>query len=118
MYSKLGWDHINNPRNMGVIKNPDLVGSVGQKGSGAFFSIYIVICDEVVKEAKFDSNGCAASILCGSYITEKIVGQPIESYKLWTVNRLIVEIGGIPPGKQHTPVLAISALYSAFNTPA
>jgi len=47
-------DHFKNPRNVGVIKNPDAVGYVGEPVWGIDAELYLRIENGVVTEAKSD----------------------------------------------------------------
>ena len=58
MYNKKVLDHFKNPRNMGVIKNPDAEATVGNRICGDVMKIMIKVKDDRIKDIKFQTMGC------------------------------------------------------------
>ena len=61
MYSKKVMDHFMNPRNVGKVDNPSGVGEVGNPTCGDIMHIEIEVADNVIKDIKFQTFGCAAA---------------------------------------------------------
>lgn len=119
LYSKKVLDHFFHPRNMGEIKNPDGVATVGNKICGDVMRMYLKIGkkrgEEYVEDAKFQTLGCGAAISTSSIATEMIKGKPLnEALKL--TNKAIMEaLDGLPPVKYHCSVLAEEAVKKAIE---
>jgi len=117
LYSKKVLDHFYHPRNVGEMKNPDGVGTVGNPVCGDVMRLFIKVekknGEEYVSEAKFQTLGCGAAIATSSMATEMIKGQPLkEAVKL--TNKAITEaLGGLPKNKIHCSVLAAEAVKKA-----
>ena len=118
LYSDKVMDHFLHPRNMGEIKNPDGVATVGNPQCGDVMQMFLKIekkdGKEYVKEAKFQTLGCGAAISTSSIATEMIKGKPlVEAEKL--TNKAVMEaLGGLPKAKIHCSVLAAEAVKKAI----
>jgi nitrogen fixation NifU-like protein len=109
-YSDKVMDHFMNPRNVGVIENPDGVGRVGNPVCGDLMEMSVKIEDGAIADVKFRTFGCGAAIATSSIATEMIKGKPIDE-ALALTNRAIAEaLDGLPAVKMHCSVLAADAL--------
>jgi len=118
-YSKKVLDHIRRPKNMGEIKNPDGMATVGNRVCGDVMRLYIKVGKrngkEYVKEAKFQTLGCGAAIATSSIITTIVKGKPLEEAEKITEKAIAEALGGLPPVKFHCSVLAAEALKKAIE---
>jgi len=118
-YSKKVLDHIRRPRNMGEIKNPDGVATVGNAVCGDIMRLYIKIekkkGKEYIKDAKFQTLGCGAAIATSSIITTMVKGKPLEEAEKISEKAIAEALGGLPPVKLHCSVLAAEALKKAIE---
>ena len=112
-------DHIRNPQNMGEMKDPDGVGTVGNPVCGDVMRLFIKVEErdgkEIIEDIKFQTLGCGAAIATSSMATTMIKGKPLlEAEKI--SNRAVAEaLGGLPPVKMHCSVLAADALKKAIE---
>ncbi len=66
-YTKTVKDHFLNPRNVGVIDDADGVGEVGSLACGDALTLYIKLDEnKKIKDAKFQTFGCASAIASSS----------------------------------------------------
>lgn len=113
-YSQKVMDHFMNPRNVGVIENPDGVGRMGNPRCGDLMEMSIRVEGDVITDIKFRTFGCGAAIATSSMATEMLKGKTIEE-ALEITNRAIAEaLDGLPPIKMHCSVLAADALRAAL----
>ncbi len=119
MYTNKVLEHFQNPQNYGEIENPDGVGKVGNVICGDVMWLYIKVKkndqgQEVIKDIKFKTFGCAAAIAASSIVTElakeKTIKQALEINKQ-EVNQ---SLGQLPPVKVHCSLLAADALAEAI----
>jgi len=115
MYTEKVKCHFLHPRNVGEIKNPDGVGTVGNPTCGDIMTIYIKVKDDKIVDIKFKTFGCAAAIASTSVATEMVKGKKLnEAYKL-TRDDVAKELGGLPAIKMHCSNLASDALKVAID---
>lgn len=127
LYSKKVIEHFKNPKNMGEIKNPDGVATVGNKICGDVMRLYIKVekrplsakaskgQEEYIKDIKFQTLGCAAAIATSSILTTMVKGKPLSEAGKITRKAIANAIGGLPPQKIHCSVLAANALKKAVE---
>ncbi len=114
-YSKKVMEHFQNPRNVGVIENPDGIGHVGNPICGDIMELYIKVENNIIVDAKFKTLGCGAAIATSSMVTELVKGKSVDK-ALSISNRAVAEaLGGLPKIKMHCSVLAEEALKSAIT---
>ena len=114
-YTKIVKDHFFHPRNVGRISNPSGSGTVGNPSCGDVMTIDIIVENNVITKATFQTYGCAAAIASGSMTTELIKGKTIDECKQLTMNDVIDQLGGLPQEKTHCSNLATEALKKAIK---
>jgi len=103
-----------NPKNVGVIENPDGYGKVGNPVCGDLMEIYIKVKDDIIKDIKFKTFGCGSAIATSSMVTEIAKGKHIDEAMKITRNNVADELEGLPPQKMHCSNLAADALQAAI----
>ena len=114
-YSKKVLDHFANPRNVGVIENPDGQGEVGNPVCGDVMKITIRVRDDRLEDVKFQTLGCGAAIATSSMITELAKGKTLEQAAGISRDDVAGELDGLPPAKMHCSNLAADALKKAIE---
>ncbi len=115
MYSELVMEHFTNPRNVGIIEDPDGVGKVGNPLCGDVMEMFIRVEDSRIVDAKFRTFGCGAAIATSSIATEMIKGKPVDE-AVQLSNKAVAEaLGGLPAQKMHCSNLAADAVRSAIE---
>lgn len=119
LYSKKVLQHFRHPKNVGEIKNPDGVATVGNPVCGDVLRLFIKIGkkgnQEFIKEAKYLTLGCAAALATSSILTEMIKGKPLKEVEKITNKKVVDTLGGLPSSKLHCSVLAADALRKAIE---
>lgn len=116
-YSEIVLEHFRNPRNVGIIENPDGFAIEGSPACGDQIAVYIKVNSDtkVIEDIKFQSFGCASNIATGSMMTEMVKGKTIDEALKITWKDVAEALGGLPPVKMHCSVLAIDGLKSAIK---
>lgn len=104
------WLH---PRNLGKIENPQGFGKI-TGGCGDAIEIYLRIRNDKIIEAKFLTDGCAATLASGSMATELVLGKNIqEAFKI-NQEMILEKLDGLPEENEHCAYLASTSLKSAL----
>ena len=115
-YTKTVKEHFLNPRNVGVIENADGVGEVGSLACGDALTLYFKLDEnKQIKDAKFQTFGCASAIASSSALTEMIKGLTLEEAENITNDKIAEFLGGLPKQKMHCSVLGRDALEKAIT---
>jgi len=113
--SKKAMERLRNPRNVGVIENPDGIGYLGDPSYGFDLELYIKVKDNTITDAKFKAFGCAATIATVSMISEMLEGKSIDQ-ALDISNKEIAEaLDGLPPSRMHSAELGHELIKSAVD---
>ncbi|UCH01591.1 MAG: iron-sulfur cluster assembly scaffold protein [Candidatus Bathyarchaeota archaeon] len=115
MYNEMVLQHFNNPRNVGEIENADGIGIYMSEFCGDITKFWIRIKENRIIEATYRTKGCAASIACGSILTELVKNLNIEEVLMITKNHILSALKGLPEKKIHCSVLADDALKDAIR---
>ena len=104
-----------NPRNVGVIENPDGYGKVGNPVCGDLMEIFIRVKDDIITDIKFKTFGCGSAIATSSMVTELAMNKHVDEAVKITRNDVADELDGLPPHKMHCSNLAADALHAAIE---
>ena len=115
MYNETVIEHFTNPRNVGEIEDADGVGEVGSPQCGDIMKIFLKVEDNIIKDIKFKTFGCASAIASSSIMTEMVKGRTIEEALTLTNKDVVDALGGLPPAKVHCSVLAEQAIRAAIE---
>lgn len=115
MYTDKVMEHFQNPRNMGVIDDPDGVGEVGNPVCGDMMSVYIKVEDGRITDLKYKTFGCVAAIAVSSMVSELAIGLTLEEAKKIGKRTASEALGGLPQQKEHCSNLGAEALAKAIQ---
>jgi nitrogen fixation NifU-like protein len=107
-------DEFMNPQNFGKIKNPDSWSSV--KGTcGDTVEMFLSIGNDTIKDIKFLTDGCGATVACNSYLTRTVKGKTLkEAYEIESKD-IDDYFEGLPKENKHCADLAVFSLKAAID---
>ena len=110
---------VNNPRNLGEMKDADAVGTVGSADCGDMLRMWVKFKEEggrkVIDRATFQTFGCQTAIAVASVATEMLAGKTVAEAQAMSGADLSAPLGALPPVKIHCAQLVEGALRSALS---
>ncbi|MFC2044529.1 iron-sulfur cluster assembly scaffold protein [Chloroflexota bacterium] len=105
VYSEKVIDHATNPRNAGNIDDADAYASVlGPCGDN--MEMWLKVRDGVIKDVTFWTDGCGATIACGSIATELAKNKTLGQALAISAEVIAGHLGGLPDSNVHCAGLA------------
>jgi nitrogen fixation protein NifU and related proteins len=114
VYTPAVVDHATNPRNVGSINGADGFATM-QSDCGESMEIWLRIQYERLEDVCFWSDGCGATIACGSMVSELARGKTITEALKIDEPDIINAFGGLPEGNFHCATLAVNTLKKAIG---
>jgi len=114
-YSEIVMEHFERPRNNGVLDDANAVGFMTNPVCGDTLLLMLRIADGRIEEARWQSDGCVASIAASSLLSELVRGKSAAEAESITREAVVEALGGLPASKLHASVLAADALHAALS---
>ena len=113
-YSDTVLDHFERPRNSGALEDANAIGYMTNPVCGDTLLLMLRVEDGRIEEARWQSDGCVASIAASSLLSELVRGQSLGDAGALTREAIAEALGGLPASKLHASVLAADALHHAL----
>lgn len=114
VYSETTISHILEPHNDGRIPDADGYGC-GSSGCGETMKIWLKIEAGVVRQTGFWTDGCAATVACGSMATELSKGKSVTQALAISAGNIADALEQLPEGNRHCAELAANTLRLALK---
>jgi nitrogen fixation NifU-like protein len=111
-YNETVLDHFRAPRNTGALANANAVGQASNPAMS--IKLMLRIDGDHVREARFQTKGCPASIATSSIATELLTGTSLADASALSRDALLDALGGLPKNKKHCPTLVAKAIHAAL----
>ncbi|MDO9085146.1 MAG: iron-sulfur cluster assembly scaffold protein [Anaerolineaceae bacterium] len=113
-FSELARQLIKRKENMGFFPAPDASGNI-TGWCGDTMQIQLMLDGKIIKGARFMTDGCGATIACGSMLTKMVQSKPLSEAMKISPDDLLSELISIPEDHEHCLSLAVSTLRAAVN---
>lgn len=115
-YSPEVLQHLVSPANVGELEDADGVGESGHTACGDVARFTVRVRENVVEDARYKVQGCAACIAAGSALADLVNGAGLLEAARVSRSDIEQELGGpLPEGKEHALTLVVDALHKAFE---
>lgn len=78
LYRQVIMDHYKNPRNKGAIDGDTLTVDMNNPTCGDRIELHLQLEGEIVKDVKFEGEGCSISMSSASMMTQAIKGKKLD----------------------------------------
>ncbi len=115
IYGEIILDHFNNPRQAGLLENPDLQAEDFNPLCGDKVKVSLKTdAKGIIKKFGFVGEGCAISVASTSLLGEKLIGLNLKDF-LDLDQEEILKLLGIPvsPGRTKCALLGFSCIRKA-----
>jgi len=114
IYTEKTLEEAYNPKNVGELETPS--GAARVTGPcGDTLQMHIKVKENKIVDCKFITDGCGASMACGSVVTELVKGKTIEEALTVENKDVLSVLGGLPEENIHCSVLAVDTLRAALE---
>jgi nitrogen fixation protein NifU and related proteins len=115
IYNQTVMEHFKNPRNVGEIEDADGIGIYMSDFCGDITKFWVKISGGRIDAVTYKTQGCVASVACGSVLTELIKNKTVKEALQITKDDIVSTLGGLPEQKIHCSVLADDAMKDALR---
>src|SRR3990172_12394883 len=93
-YSDIVLDHFERPRNQGELDDANAIGYMTNPVCGDTLLLMLRVEDGRIEEARWQSDGCVASIAASSLLSELVKGRSFEQAGALTREAIVEALGG------------------------
>ncbi len=109
LYGEKVWEMYQNLEHKGSMENPDIVCPMQNNMCGDWVQYFIRIEDNVIKEIKYDSMGCALSLVGCELAARTFEGKKIEEVLAINNKELMDTLGTSIEERGHCTLFSIGA---------
>ena len=113
-YGEMVFSRWQNPKFMGKMTDASSVGRVTGT-CGDTMEIYLRMDKDRVREASFFTEGCGASVACGSMVAELVRGRDLDDATQIGGDTVLEALGALPEEEHHCAYLAAETLQLAIH---
>ncbi|HKZ06787.1 MAG TPA: iron-sulfur cluster assembly scaffold protein [Methylomirabilota bacterium] len=112
-YSQTLIEHFRNPRNAGMMRDPDGVGESEYAECMDLARVFLRVRGGRIEEARFQTYGCGPTIAASSAATELIRGRSVEELTELAEASVEDAVGGLPADRVHAAQVVTAAIRAA-----
>jgi nitrogen fixation protein NifU and related proteins len=105
--------HFLDPRNAGLMREPDGVGVEEYVGCGDLARFFLRVQDGRVREVRFQTYGCGPTIAAASAASERVTGRTVEELVNLKPQEVEEAVDGLPDDRKHAADVVAGALRAA-----
>jgi len=113
-YSRKVIEEFRSPSNVGIIEDCDGHGLADGLCNDTM-EIYLKLDGDNIAKCSFITDGCGATIACGSRLTRMVTGKTLAQAATVSPKEIIKSLDGLPDDHVHCASLAVIALRNAIR---
>jgi nitrogen fixation protein NifU and related proteins len=107
-------EHLMNPKNYGKLEDANGVGVALDEKTKEYVIFYALLDEEIVKNAKFATNGCQDTVVIGSMFSEMIIGNDTD-YAKGAIEKMHEKLGKLSAQQQICANLVFTSFIAALK---
>jgi nitrogen fixation protein NifU and related proteins len=112
-YSAVLVDHFLNPRNAGLMREPDGMGADEYDGCGDLARFFLRVRDGIATEVRFQTYGCGPTIAAASVASELVIGRSLGDLAGLKAREVEEALDGLPDDRKHAADVVAGAVRAA-----
>jgi nitrogen fixation NifU-like protein len=112
-YSATLVEHFLNPRNAGLMRDPDGTGEETFDGCGDLARVFLRVRQGRATEVRFQSYGCGPTIAAARAASELIAGRTVEELVSLKADEVERAVDGLPDDRKHAAAVVAGAVRAA-----
>ncbi len=114
-YSPTLVDHFLNPRNAGMMRDPDGTGESEYAGCGDLARFFLRVREGRAVEVRVQTYGCGPTIAAASAASELARGRAVAHLCDLEADEVEAALGGLPEDRKHAAAVAAGGLRAAAH---
>jgi NifU-like protein involved in Fe-S cluster formation len=106
-------DHFRNPRNAGMMRDPDAIGEGEDDTCGDLARFYLRVRDGRAIDVRFQTYGCGPTIAAASAGSELATGRRVQDLLGLTRDEVERAVDGLPDERKHAADVVAEAIRAA-----
>ena len=107
-------EHLMNPKNYGKLEDANGVGVALDEKTKEYVIFYASFDEEIVKNAKFATNGCQDTVVIGSMFSEMIISNDTD-YAKGAIEKMHEKLGKLSEQQQICANLVFTAFIASLQ---
>lgn len=115
LYREVILEHSQHPQNYGKLRKSTHIATELNPLCGDEVTLYLIIKNDIIKDVRFEGNGCAISQASASVFTELIKGLTVHKAAAISRVQILAELGiDPPPARLRCALLSLEVLRKAL----
>ena len=106
-------EHLMNPKNYGKLDEANCVGVAVDEKTSEYVIFYTLLEGDIIKNAKYATNGCQDTVVIGSMFSEMIINNDTK-YAEGAIKKMHKKLGVMTPQQQVCADIVFSAFVASM----
>lgn len=107
-------EHLMNPKNYGKLDDANGIGVALDEKTKEYVIFYTLLDGDIVKNAKFATNGCQDTVVIGSMFSDMIIGNDIN-YANGAISKMHEKLGQLSAQQQVCADIVFSSFIASLK---